>query len=208
MWIIVGLGNPGKKYRTTRHNIGFLVLEEFARRNRIGWRERKSIAQIGEGELAGQELLLMEPMVYMNRSGAAVRQFWNRWTGAESMVVVHDDMDLPFGRMRIKKGGGSGGHKGVRSVIDELATADFLRLKMGIGRPELEEAPEEYVLSRFSSVRREQLQEFVELGAEALECIVREGPVRAMNRFNIQRQHTESADRREEKDNERNEDEE
>jgi len=197
VWIIVGLGNPGREYRLTRHNIGFMVVEEFARRARISWGEHRRVAEVGRGRLAGHEILVIKPIEFMNRSGQAVASLLKRMGGAmDSMVVVHDDMDLTFGKIKIREGGGSGGHRGVQSLVDELASEDFVRLKMGIGRPEMEEPPEEHVLSRFSAEQAERVPFFVASGADALECIVREGSGRAMNRFNIEKQW----DRRDEKE--------
>lgn len=189
MWIIVGLGNPGRKYQRTRHNTGFLVVEEFVRRNRIPWKGHGGVAEVARLQLAGQEILVVKPMVFMNRSGEAVAPILRKaGKTADSMVVVHDDMDLAFGRIKIREGGGSGGHRGVQSLMDCLPSDDFVHLKLGIGRPGTEESPEDYVLSRFSPDQVEGLPLLVASGTDALDCIVREGLGRAMNRFNIQRQ--------------------
>lgn len=196
MWIIVGLGNPGEPYRLTRHNAGFWVVEAFARQEGIPWRKPyRRQAEIGRGRVAGEDVLLVKPLTFMNRSGEAVAPIWKSFSrGDERMIVVHDDLDLPFGRMKIRMGGGSGGHKGVASIQEALDWDGFLRLKIGIGRPAQGQTPEAYVLSRFRPEEMEGMPLLIAAAAEALETVVREGPERAMNRYNIQRQW----DRREE----------
>ena len=185
MWLIVGLGNPGSRYRFTRHNIGFQVLDLLATRQQFSWQEHKRLALMGRGSSAGQELILVKPLSYMNNSGEVVSALVGRsGMACSSVLLVHDDMDLPFGRLKIKKGGGSGGHKGVDSVQRELDFDDFLRVKMGIGRPEEVLSPEDYVLSPFSADQTDNLTEFLERGSEAVMSIVEEGADRAMNRFN------------------------
>ena len=140
---------------------------------------------MGRGSSAGQELILVKPLSYMNNSGEVVSALVGRsGMACSSVLVVHDDMDLPFGRLKIKKGGGSGGHKGVDSVQRELDFDDFLRVKMGIGRPEEVLSPEDYVLSPFYADQTDNLTEFLERGSEAVMSIVEEGADRAMNRFN------------------------
>lgn len=189
MWIIVGLGNPGEPYRLTRHNAGFWVVEAFARQKGISWKPYGKRAEIGRGRVAGEDLLLVKPTTFMNRSGEAVGPIWKSFGGGdERMVVVHDDLDLPFGRLKIRKGGGSGGHKGVESIQEALEWDGFLHLKIGIGRPVQGQTPEAYVLDRFRPEEMEGMPQLIAAAAEALESLVREGPERAMNRYNIQRQ--------------------
>ncbi len=189
MWIIVGLGNPGEPYRLTRHNAGFWVVEAFARQEGIAWKPYRKRAEIGRGRVAGEDVLVVKPLTFMNRSGEAVAPIWRSMGGADDrMIVAHDDLDLPFGRLKIRKGGGSGGHRGVESIQEALGWDGFLRLKIGIGRPAQGQTPEAYVLDRFRPEEMEAVPLVVAAAAEALETVVREGPERAMNRFNIQRQ--------------------
>ena len=183
--MIAGLGNPGRRYAKTRHNIGFLVLDEFASRQKTPWSEQKGFAAIGSQILGGTRILLVKPQTYMNRSGEVV----GKMLGAariptESLIVVHDDMDLPFETMKLKRGGGSGGHKGIASLLGELGSDLFLRVKMGIGRPDPEQETEDYVLGDFPDEQAERLPRYLVRGAEALECILERGVDRAMNLFN------------------------
>ncbi len=185
MWLIVGLGNPGRRYSRTRHNIGFLILDLFASRQKCPWEERKRFATIGSHVLDDTEILLVKPQTYMNRSGEVVSEILDEsGVPMESVIVVHDDMDLPFGTMKLKKGGGAGGHRGIESILWELGSDRFLRVKMGIGRPEAGEQPEDYVLGAFPDEQAERLPQFLVRGAEALECILEGGIDRAMNLFN------------------------
>ena len=185
MWLIVGLGNPGRRYSGTRHNIGFLVLDRFAFRQKTPWEERKGFATIGSLVSEDTRILLVKPQTYMNRSGEVVSEIRDAsCVPIESIIVVHDDMDLPFEKMKLKKGGGAGGHRGIESILWELDSDRFLRIKMGIGRPEAGEQPEDYVLGAFPGEQAERLPQFLEQGAEALECILEQGIDRAMNLFN------------------------
>ncbi len=185
VWILVGLGNPGDRYRHTRHNLGFGAVEAFAARQQACWHDRKHIAETGEIRLGSETVLAARPLRYMNRSGEAILELFDRY-GSEpgSLVVVHDDLDLPFERLKIKRGGGPGGHRGVESIILALGTDEFPRVKMGIGRPEADQRPEDYVLSRFSPGEAERVPDFLGLAADALAYLVQEGLARAMNRFN------------------------
>ena len=183
--MIAGLGNPGRRYSRTRHNIGFLVLDVFASRQKTPWKEQKGFATIGSNVLGGTRILLAKPQTYMNRSGQVVgRILDDSRVSTESLIVVHDDMDLPFETMKIKKGGGSGGHRGIESILRELGSDLFFRVKMGIGRPEAEQEPEDYVLEAFPDEQAARLPPFLLRGAEALECILEQGIDRAMNLFN------------------------
>lgn len=183
--MIAGLGNPGSRYANTRHNIGFLVLDVLASRRRIPWRERKGFVTIGSQAWRGTRILLVKPQTYMNRSGRAVAAMLEEARAtAESLVVVHDDMDLSFEAMKLKRGGGSGGHRGVESILEELGSDRFLRVKMGIGRPAAEQESEDYVLGAFSAEEAARLQALLVRGADALECVIEQGVDRAMNLFN------------------------
>ncbi len=197
MWLIAGLGNPGRRYSGTRHNVGFLVLDRYASRQKTPWQERKGFASIGSHVLGDTRILLVKPQTYMNRSGEVVSEI--RETSSvpiDSIIVVHDDMDLPFETMKLKKGGGSGGHRGIESMLWELDSDRFLRVKMGIGRPEAGEQPEDYVLGAFPEEQADRLPQVLERGAEALECILEQGIDRAMNLFNTRvREQGEEAER-------------
>jgi PTH1 family peptidyl-tRNA hydrolase len=182
---MAGLGNPGRRYSKTRHNIGFLVLDRFAFRQKSAWHERKGLAAVGSHLVGSTRILLVKPQTHMNRSGEAIREILDAsGVPTESLIVVHDDMDLPFETMKLKRGGGSGGHKGIESILCELGSDRFLRVKMGIGRPEAGEQPEDYVLGPFPDEQGARLPLFLERGAEALECVLEEGIDRAMNLFN------------------------
>ena len=185
MWLIVGLGNPGSRYRLTRHNLGFLVLDVLADRHRIAWKERRGFAVIGRGTLGGQDFMLVKPQTFMNNSGEVVSSLVRKGRVAEEcLLVVHDDLDLPFGAAKIKRGGGPGGHKGIASIQGATGMEGFLRVKLGIGRPVGSQNPEEYVLSPFSREQQEVLPHLLERSSEAVASTMVEGAARAMNRFN------------------------
>lgn len=183
-WLVVGLGNPGQRYEATRHNLGFLVLDEFAPRCAAGPWVLRSQSLTAVGRVGDDPVLLVKPQTFMNRSGEALREFVERaGKGPDRLLVVHDDLDLPFGRLRVRTGGGTGGHRGIRSTVECLGRGDFLRLKVGIGRPEAAEGVVDFVLSPFSSEELRELPELLRRAADAVECIIVEGPSRAMNRF-------------------------
>lgn len=183
--MVVGLGNPGAKYEDTRHNVGFRVVDEVASRlSAPPWgRWRGSL--VAEAVLEGRRLLLAKPQTFMNLSGSAVAELIE--TGGDPsppLLVVHDDLDLPFGRLRVKEGGGHGGHNGLRSILDALGTGAFTRLKVGIGRPEDGSDVTEHVLAPFGAGERAVLSDLLLRAAHAVESVILEGPARAMNRFN------------------------
>jgi PTH1 family peptidyl-tRNA hydrolase len=183
MWIIVGLGNPGKKYSKTRHNIGFLVIEEIARRYAIDFKERKNY-KTGRGSIDGRDVFLVEPLLYMNNSGIAVKDISDRFNiPPENLIVIHDDLDMEVGKVRIRRKGSSGGHKGVESIIENLSAKDFPRVKIGIGR-EGNITPEDYVLSKFRKNELPLIKSAVEKASDAVITIILEGLEKAMNRFN------------------------
>jgi PTH1 family peptidyl-tRNA hydrolase len=160
-------------------------LDLFASRQKCPWEEQKRFATIGSHVLGDTEILLVKPQTYMNRSGEVIGKILDESAlPTESVIVVHDDMDLPFETMKLKKGGGAGGHRGIESILWELDSDRFLRIKMGIGRPEAGEQPEDYVLGAFPDEQAERLPKFLMRGAEALECILEQGIDRAMNLFN------------------------
>ncbi len=186
-FLVVGLGNPGEEYRQTRHNFGFLVLDKLASEMAITCRELPALqAEVASGDFAGHVLYLAKPQTFMNLSGRAVAslaRFFRLGTPAQ-VIVLHDDLDLPLGRLRIKRGGGHGGHKGVRSVIESLGTDGFLRVRLGIGREERPADVVHYVLSPFAPAELERVEEVASRGREAVKTIVAAGVEQAMNEYN------------------------
>ena len=170
----MGLGNPGRSYERTRHNVGFLVADELARRHGGSWRKKKK-TEAAPVSLGLKEVTLLKPTTFMNNSGAALA---GRRT--EDLIVVHDDLDLPPGDVRVKVGGGAGGHKGLRSLIGRLGP-DFVRVRVGIGHPPVGVSTTEYVLSRMDATVRDALPR----AADAVEAVVEDGPEAAMNHFNV-----------------------
>ncbi len=183
MWVIAGLGNPGRKYSRTRHNVGFMVIEEFAKRFEIDFRDRDEY-RIGRGSIEGSAVLLLEPLLYMNRSGTVVRGVLKKFNvPPENLIVVHDDLDMEKGKLRIRKTGSSGGHKGVQSIIQDIGTPDFVRLKIGIGREE-DMPAEEFVLRKFGRQEINVMKDMIREAAEAIHSVILEGVDKAMNKFN------------------------
>lgn len=182
MWLIVGLGNPGRKYSRTRHNIGFLLLEEISRRHTIPIRYSKEYGY-GKGSIYGQPVKLVEPLLFMNRSGAVVKKFLSRCSLPVYLLVIHDDLDLALGTIRIRRKGSSGGHKGVESIIQSIGSDDFIRLKIGIGR-DMNMPAEEYVLRSFKRHELPTVKNVLHDAADAIEAIVTDGIEKAMNTFN------------------------
>lgn len=183
MWIVAGLGNPGKKYDRTRHNIGFMVAEEIAARYAITLRDRKGYRS-GRGLIEGQETVLVEPLLYMNASGPVIRELCRKFSGVpEHLIVLHDDLDMDAGKIRIRKTGSSGGHKGVESIIESIGSKDFIRVKVGIGRV-CEMPAEIYVLKKFTRQETPKVREAVNVAADAVSIIIRQGVEKAMNQFN------------------------
>jgi PTH1 family peptidyl-tRNA hydrolase len=185
MWVIVGLGNPGAEYAQTRHNVGFMVVETVARRWGIVLRSASPALRVGHGQVAGQPVLLAEPQTYMNRSGEALAQYPR---GADhALVVVHDDLDLPCGRIRVRQRGGSAGHRGVASILEHFGD-EFARVRVGIGRPPEEDDASGYVLATLSAAELSALRADVERAGDAVECVIGQGPQAAMDRFNMRSQ--------------------
>ncbi len=183
MWLIVGLGNPGARYSRTRHNAGFLVAESIAATLGLDFRE-KADYRICDGSIDGERVVVMEPLTFMNISGAAVRKVTEKYhLPPERLIVIHDDLDMETGRLKIRRKGSSGGHKGVESIIQSIGSRDFVRVKIGIGRDETIPV-ESYVLSKF---RREELpliREAVARATESIGVIISAGVDKAMNRYN------------------------
>ncbi len=184
MFLFVGLGNPEARYAGNRHNVGFKVIDALEKRTDIAWSERFH-GRFGQGLIVGQKVLLLEPLTFMNRSGEAVvaaAQFFK--VKVDETVIVHDEMDLEFTRLQLKRGGGSGGHNGLRSVEASLGSSDFLRVRVGVGRPPASWDAADWVLSNFDAQEREQLPAVVELAADACQAIVERGMSAAMNQYN------------------------
>ena len=187
MRVIVGLGNPGAAYAKTRHNVGYWVLEALAAEIRAHFR-RHGLCLRAQGSLAGHDLILAKPQTFMNQSGQAVGELLSD-VGLDpvdlgDLIVIHDDLDLDVGRIRLKARGGAGGHNGILSIIDILQTDRFARLKIGVGRPPVDMEAAEYVLRPASGADRSLLNEGVERAMDALRCWITEGLAVAMNRFN------------------------
>ena len=193
MKLIVGLGNPGKIYAHNRHNIGFMCLNHFARTHSIRFDKKQGRARIGIGEVAGSQVILARPQTYMNLSGQSVSRLIKKFgINLNELLVIHDDLDLPSGKIRIRQGGSSGGHKGVGSIITELGSQDFVRIRVGIGRPVKNEDSTEfsedeiinYVLSDFTPDEKQAITQVIPRVSEAILCLLTEGLTAAMNRYN------------------------
>jgi peptidyl-tRNA hydrolase, PTH1 family len=184
-FLVVGLGNPGPGYAGNRHNVGAMVLDELAARAGIRLSSGKGVrsrALAGEGRLAGRRVVLARPLTYMNESGGPVRALLDyHHLPAEDLVVVHDELDLPFATVRLKRGGGEGGHNGLRSISRSTGTKDFLRVRVGIGRPPGRQDPADFVLKDFSAVERKELDLLVVEAADAAEALLVKGLEAAQN---------------------------
>ncbi len=184
--LVVGLGNPGERYAATRHNIGHMVVNELADRNAQRWKTHKAGAAVAEFRhgIGGPKIVLAKPATYMNLSGkpvAALLKFFK--TGPENLIVVHDELDIDFDTLRIKRGGGEGGHNGLKSTSQALGTKDYLRVRVGIGRPPGRMSPADYVLRPFSSTEQQTLPMHVDRAADAVESLVEHGLTVTQNRF-------------------------
>jgi PTH1 family peptidyl-tRNA hydrolase len=184
-FLIVGLGNPGPRYAGTRHNAGFLVLDELASRIGGSFKAHKGRADVLEGRLAGQSVVLAKPKSYMNESGGpivAISRFYK--VNVDRLVLVHDELDLPFGGLRLKRGGGEGGHNGLKSTSSALGSKDYLRVRFGIGRPPGRQDPADYVLREFAAAERKELAFLLDRAADAVETLIAKGLEAAQNQFN------------------------
>jgi len=183
LWAIVGLGNPGRRYARTRHNTGFLVLEELAARHGVQLKEDNN-KRYGRGSIEGANAVFAEPLTFMNLSGQAVRDVLRRSNATpETLIVIHDDLDLRPGRVKVKQGGGSGGHNGIKSIVADIGTPEFIRIRVGIGCDPLM-VSSDYVLSKFSREEAPIIKEAVQRAADAVECVIRDGLERTMNIYN------------------------
>ncbi len=180
-WLIVGLGNPGPKYAGNRHNAGFMVVDLLAKRTGSSFsRHRKALAEVAETRLGygadAPRLVLAKPLTYMNLSGGPVAALCNFYKIPPSQVVaIYDELDIAYGQIKLKTGGGEGGHNGARSISSSLSTKDYVRVRFGIGRPPGRQDPADYVLSDFSSAERKELEYLVDKAADAVETIVTKG---------------------------------
>lgn len=182
-WLVVGLGNPGDRYAKTRHNAGAMVVELLADRLGSTLKSHRSGCLIAEGNISGERIVVARPATYMNESGRPVRQLAGFYKiPVERTIVVHDELDIPFGEIRIKPGGGTAGHNGLKSVANHLSSKEFLRVRVGIGRPRGEAV--EHVLDRFSGAERSELPAILERAADAVERILEAGLDRAMTEVN------------------------
>ncbi len=193
MNLIVGLGNPGRDYANSLHNVGFMCVNYFARMNHMQFKQKQAEARTASGQVAGVEVVLARPQTSMNLSGQSVSRLVRKFKiGLDDLLVVHDDLDLPLGKIRLRRGGGSGGHKGVESIISELGNRDFARLRVGIGRPLSGDGPAEkgdvdivsFLLSRLPPEDRVSIDRILPPVSEAILCFVTEGLMAAMNKYN------------------------
>jgi len=182
--LVVGLGNPGAKYASTRHNVGFMVVDRLARRLGVAVTKRQCNALTAIANFAGEKVCLAKPQTYMNLSGEAVSCLLRYYKlSAADLLVVYDERDLPLGKTRLRERGSAGGHRGMESIIGFLGGADFPRLRIGIGRP-AETNAVEHVLGSFSAAERSVAEESIDRSVEAVETFLREGTAAAMNKFN------------------------
>lgn len=187
-FVVAGLGNPGPKYARTRHNAGFLVVDLLAERMRGSFKVHKASggrAEAVEGRLAGLPVVLAKPLSYMNESGGpitSIARFYK--VPAEQVIVVHDELDLPYGGLRLKRGGGDGGHNGLKSTTSALSSKEYLRVRFGIGRPPGRQDPADYVLREFVPAERKELEFLIDRCADAVETLLSDGLEAAQNTFN------------------------
>lgn len=192
MWLVVGLGNPGSRYDETRHNAGFIVVDRLADRWGLRCDKKQLGALVGDGVVRGQKTLLVQPQQYMNRSGLPVRSLQGYYkVPTERVVVIHDDVDLPFGQIRVKQGGGHGGHNGLRDLHAHLDGPGYARVRFGVGRPPEGWDTADYVLGKWTPGERDTLADAVDQAADAVELVLEQGPLAAMNTFNIRKKRSE-----------------
>ncbi len=193
MKLIVGLGNPGPDYANSLHNVGFMCINYFARQHSIRFEKKQAQARVGLGNIAGNEVVVARPHTFMNQSGQAVSQLVKKYkVRLDDLLIVYDELDLPLGKIRIRPGGSSAGHKGIESIIRELGSENFPRLRVGIGRPvSTEGLPEDtnadvitYLLSELPSGVKRAINQVLPRVNEAIHCIITEGLTAAMNKYN------------------------
>jgi len=184
--LVVGLGNPGKDYRNTRHNAGFMVADEIAQEFNIELKNKKFNLVFGRGFVDAVEILLAKPLAFMNRSGPPVQQLAHYFRiQCRDMLVIHDDIDLAFGRLKIKEKGGHGGHNGIRSLMDALGGDNFVRLRIGVGRSELGEGVTGHVLGKFTNQQSQHLTRIIARAGDAVVTVLNQGTKVGMNLFNV-----------------------
>jgi PTH1 family peptidyl-tRNA hydrolase len=189
-WLVVGLGNPGPAYAATRHNVGQMVLDELAQRGRLTFKTHKTNARVAEGRIApgGPRFVLAKPNTFMNVSGAPVAQLLRFYSlEPAQLIVVHDELDIPFDTIKLKSGGGHGGHNGVRDIIAAIGTGDFTRVRVGVGRPPGSRDAAEHVLKAFGAEERTTLPNLLSDAADAVEHIAADGLTAAQLRFHTAR---------------------
>ncbi|MEC8194090.1 MAG: aminoacyl-tRNA hydrolase [Myxococcota bacterium] len=185
MWLVVGLGNPGRRYAATRHNVGFSVIETLAKRWSIPAEGKQLGSLVGTGRLGDCKALLARPQSFMNRSGHPVQSLLGYFKlGTERLVVAHDDLDLPFGRIQVKRGGGHGGHNGLRD-INKHSGSGYIRVRVGIGRPPEGWDVADYVLGKWTPAETTEIPSVVDRASDAIETVLRDGLEGAMNQFNV-----------------------
>jgi PTH1 family peptidyl-tRNA hydrolase len=186
-WLVIGLGNPGPSYAATRHNAGFMVVDLLAQRMGGRFKAHRGGVDVVEGRIGGTRVVLGKPKSFMNLSGgptASLRDFFK--VPVEQIVVVHDELDLPYGTVRLKRGGGDNGHNGLRSITKSIGTREYLRVRFGIGRPPGRQDPADFVLKPFSSVENKELPFHVDRAADAVEALVTESLEAAQNRYHAE----------------------
>lgn len=185
MYMLVGLGNPGKDYAKTRHNIGFIFLDYLAEKFNLSFKQSRWQAEITKETLWGRQVILLKPLTYMNRSGQAVGEAC-RYHHIEpsEMLVIHDDLDLELGKIKLVTNRGTGGHNGIRSIVEHLGTRDFMRIRVGIGRPRTKEEVSNYVLNRFAPEEQVLIQQTLENIEEAVQLVFAKGTLAAMGTVN------------------------
>jgi PTH1 family peptidyl-tRNA hydrolase len=187
--LIVGLGNPGEQYAYNRHNAGFMCITDFARRNGIRLDRKQNQARTGEGEVSGYHVVLARPQTFMNRSGQAVANLMRRYrVSRERLIVIYDELDLPLGKIRIRQGGSSAGHKGIVSIINSVGGHDFTRIRVGIGRPDITEDKDaevvDHVLGDLTPEEEKTFEEIIPRVSDAVQSLLIEGLDATMKRFN------------------------
>lgn len=184
-WLVVGLGNPGKEYATTRHNIGYLVIDELAARVSSSFaKHRRAHADAADGRIGAERIELLKSRSYMNESGGPVKAAADyAKVTIDRIIVVQDELDIPFGSIRIKVGGGDGGHNGVKSIKKSFGSGDFTRVRVGIDRPPGRQDPADYVLRSFSSNERRELAQVIANAADAVEAVISDGIAAAQNKY-------------------------
>jgi peptidyl-tRNA hydrolase, PTH1 family len=190
--LIAGLGNPGTKYTGNRHNIGFMCVDRFAYDSNLTFKRSNSRALIVEGRISGHDIVLAKPQTFMNNSGESIGRLVRKFkVKFENLIIVHDDLDLPLGRIRIRLGGSSGGHKGINSIVQHIGNQEFIRVRVGIGRPNGQETGKNdeddvinHVLGDFTPEEKTIMQEVIPCVSEALQCLLTDGLIETMNKYN------------------------